>query len=140
MLKRLIGEISDQNNTLTKLRTLLLSEDIDLQDYKIMKSQCEEKIVRLEAELKEIKAKKLAQNDLNPIVDEALIRLKSLIELYKGGTMEEKRFIIGSIYPEKMIILENSGRTGDVNLAAQLIFQINSGLHKKKTGVRTNSG
>jgi DNA invertase Pin-like site-specific DNA recombinase/YHS domain-containing protein len=41
--KRLIIEISDQNNNLTKLRTLLLSEDIDLQDYKIMKSQCEEK-------------------------------------------------------------------------------------------------
>jgi len=87
--KRLITAISDQNNTLTELRTMLLSEDIDLQDYKIMESQCKEKIVRLEAELKEVKAKKLALNDLSPIVDEALIRLKCLVELYKGGSVEE---------------------------------------------------
>lgn len=36
--KRIIYEISDQNNILTKMRAMLLSEDVDLQDYKIMKS------------------------------------------------------------------------------------------------------
>ncbi|WP_394339638.1 recombinase family protein [Mucilaginibacter gracilis] len=142
--KRLINEISEQNNILTKIRTMLLSEDIDLQDYKIMKSQCEDKIVRLEAELKEVKANKAVETDLSSIVDEALIRLKTLIELYDGGNTDEKRYIIGSIYQKKMIILENSDRTGDANLAAQLMYQINDGLRKKKAGVRTkirtNSG
>lgn len=142
--KRLVIEISEQNNSLTKLRAMLLSDDIDLQDYKIMKSQCEDKILRLEAELKELKANRGVETDLSAIVDDALIRLKTLIGLYKGGNVEEKRFIIGSIYPKKMIIFENSGRTGDANLAAQLMYHINNGLRKKRarvrTKIRTNSG
>ena len=52
--------------------------------------------------------------------------------------------IIGSIFPEKWTIIENKGRTGKVNLAALLIYQINNMLGHKKTGVRTkirtNSG
>jgi site-specific DNA recombinase len=65
-------------------------------------------------------------------VDEALRRLKKLSELYSNGDIEQKRYIIGSIYPEKRTILENKGRTGKVNLAALLISQINNTLRYKK--------
>jgi len=129
---------------LTKIRTLLLSDDIDVADYKIMKSKCEEKIIRLEAQLKELKDQANAKTDVSDIVDEALKRFKKLTELYSNGDIEAKRYIIGSIFPEKWTILENKGRTGKVNLAAQLIYQINSLLSHKKTRVRTkirtNSG
>jgi len=142
--KQLVAEISDQNNMLTKIRTLLLSDDIDVADYKIMKSKCEEKIIRLEAQLKELKDQANAKTDVSDIVDEALKRFKKLTELYSNGDIEAKRYIIGSIFPEKWTILENKGRTGKVNLAAQLIYQINSLLSHKKTRVRTkirtNSG
>lgn len=142
--KQLVAEISDQNNMLTKIRALLLSDDIDVADYKIMKSKCEEKIVRLEAQLKELKDQANAKTDVSDIVDEALKRFKKLTELYSNGDIEAKRYIIGSIFPEKWTISENKGRTGKVNLAAHLIYQINSLLSHKKTGVRTkirtNSG
>lgn len=142
--KTLVTEVSEQNNTLTKIRALLLSDDIDIDDYKIMKSKCEEKIVRLEAELKELKSQTGGKNDLDEIVDEALKRLKKLPELYSNGDIEDKRYIIGSIFPEKWTIIENKGRTGKVNQAALLIYQINNTLWHKKTGVRTkirtNSG
>lgn len=44
--KRLVSEVSEQNNMLTKLRAMLLLDDIDLQDYKIMKTKCDEKITK----------------------------------------------------------------------------------------------
>jgi site-specific DNA recombinase len=142
--KQLIADISEQNNTLTRLRALLLSDDIDIADYKAMKLQAEEKVSRLEVELKDLKQKQSVDDDLCALVDEVLFRLKNLIKLYKKGTIEEKTYIIGSVYPEKMRISENLVRTGEVNLAMQLIYQINKGLRKKKTGVRsknrTNSG
>lgn len=142
--KTLVAEISEQNNTITKIRALLLSDDIDVDDYKIMKSKCEEKIVRLEAELKELKSQAGVKDDLNEIVDEALKRLKKLTDLYSNGDIENKRYIIGSMFPEKWTIIENKHRTGKVNLAALLIYQINSTLEHKKAGVRTkirtNSG
>ncbi|MBK0383639.1 hypothetical protein I5M32_11785 [Pedobacter sp. SD-b] len=53
--RKLIADISGQNNSLTNIRALLLSNDIDIEDYKIMKSKCEDKIDRLEAQLKELK-------------------------------------------------------------------------------------
>lgn len=60
------------------------------------------------------------------------------------GNIEDKRHIIGSIYDEKWTILENKGRTGKINIADQLIYQINKTLGHKNTGVRTkirtNSG
>ena len=142
--KQLIADISEQNNLLTKIRALLLSDDIDIEDYKIMKSKCEEKIVRFEAQLKELKNKAGVKSDINEIVDEALLRLKNLMELYSNGDIEEKRYIIGSIFPEKWTIVKNKGRTGKVNLAALLIYQINNMLgHKKaevRAKIRTNSG
>ncbi len=142
--KKLITEISDQQNLITKIRAMLLSDEIDPQDFKIMKTQCEEKIVRLEASLKDLKENNEAKTDLSAIVDEALIRLKKLAELYKNGSIEQKRYIIGSIYPEKWTIFDNEGRTAKVNPAALLIYQINNKLWNKKAGVRTkirtNSG
>ena len=64
--------------------------------------------------------------------------------MYSKGNIEEKRYIIGSIFPEKWTIIENIGRTGKVNQAALHIYQVNNMLHHKKAGVRTkirtNSG
>jgi hypothetical protein len=66
------------------------------------------------------------------------------MELYSNGDIEQKRYIIASAFPEKWVILENNCRTGNVNLAALLIHQINKGLETKKARVRTqirvNSG
>ncbi len=96
------------------------------------------------AQLKELKSKASIETDINEIVEEALLRLKKLMELYSNGNIEQKRYIIGSIFPEKWTIIENKGRTGKVNSAALLIYQINNMLGHKKTGVRTkirtNSG
>ena len=142
--KRLVTEITEQNNLLTKIRTMLLEDDIDLQDYKIMKSKCEERIVRLEAELKQIKENVSTKKDLTELIDNAMLRFKKLVELYSNGNIEEKRYIIGSIFDEKWTIIKNKGRTGKPNVVAQLIYHINSTLGHKKTGVRTkirtNSG
>ena len=57
---------------------MLLSDDIDQQDYKFMKAQCDENILRLEAELKELKNSVSSKLDLTTLVDEALIRLERI--------------------------------------------------------------
>jgi hypothetical protein len=41
------------------------------------------------------------QADLTELIDGALLRLNMLYKLYKYAEIEEKRLIIGSIYPEK---------------------------------------
>ena len=50
---------------------MLVSDDITPADFKIMKVQCEEKIVKLEAELKDLKQSEAVKTDFNNFVDEA---------------------------------------------------------------------
>ena len=49
--KKLITQITDQNTRLSKARELLLLNDIEPEDYKVIKKECEAKIIRWEAEL-----------------------------------------------------------------------------------------
>lgn len=58
------------------------------------------------------------------------------MELYSNSDIEEKRYIIGLTFPEKWVFLENNCRTGNVNLAALLIYHINKGVGTKKVGFR----
>ncbi|WP_083505346.1 recombinase family protein [Pedobacter ginsenosidimutans] len=132
--KRLISEIAIQNNMLTKVRGMFLAEDIDQLEYKIMKGECDERILKLEAELKEFKHSVAVKLDLSKAVDDALIRLERITELYTLGDIEQKRYIIGSIFPEKWQILDLEGRTRITNPAARLIYLINRDLEHKKTG------
>lgn len=142
--RELVTEISDQNNKITKLRAMLLSDEIDSQDYKVMKSECDNKVVRLEAELDKLKHINAEKTDLGALVDGALIRLNMLFKLYKNANMEEKRFIIGSTFQKQWSISENKCRTASMNSAVLLIYLINNKLGRKKAGVRSkirsNSG
>lgn len=97
-----------------------------------MKANADEKILKLEAELKKIKNEASNAMDLNDLVNKTLENLKNIDKLYKMADIEGKRRIIGSIYPEKWTIKENKGRTDKVNFAVLLIYQINNGLWHKK--------
>jgi hypothetical protein len=44
--KNFINQITEQNNRIIKLRELLLSEAMEVADYKLIKSQCENKVDR----------------------------------------------------------------------------------------------
>ena len=75
--------------------------------------------------------------DIEGLVYKAVENLKKLDLLYLNADIEGQRFIIGSIFPEKWTYCETGHRTGKVNLAALLIYQINSKLGHKKTRIRT---
>jgi site-specific DNA recombinase len=123
---------------------MLLSDDIDSQDYKLMKAECDERIIRLEAQLNKLKQSNSESIDYGALIDGALLRLNMLFKLYRNGNIEEKRLIIGSTFPEKLKIFENKCRTANMNSAVHLIYLINNKLGRKKARVRTqirvNSG
>lgn len=135
--KKVILLITEQHNRITRARELLLSEAIDSGDYKIMKSECEEKIKRYEATIKEYASSMNEELSLMTRVDKALEILKNLPEMYKEADIEQKRYIIGSIFPQKWCYDRGLGRTVQANIAAELIYQINNKLGRKKTGVRS---
>jgi hypothetical protein len=72
--------------------------------------------------------------DLEACLNKALTNLSRLQMTYIEGNTEEKRIIIGSIYPEKLCFDGLAYRTAQVNEVANLIYLINRRLEAKKIG------
>jgi site-specific DNA recombinase len=136
--KKFITQITEQNNRITKLREMLLTDAIDAVDYKEIKIECENKISRLEAKLNEFSKQNKSEKEIELIVNKAVANLSNLIYLYKESDVVGKKYIIGSIFSEKWVFDGSQHRTAFVNEAASLIYQISSGLQHKKTGVKTS--
>jgi len=126
--KNLLKKIETANNRIAKARTLLLSDDIEAADYRLIKREEELNIVKYEAKIV----------DVEEILYRALENLKKLDLLYLEGENDEKRKIIGSIFPEKWTYDGIEHRTGQENLGMELIYLLNNKLEHKKTGVKTS--
>ncbi len=129
--KELLNQIQAETDRLAKARRLLLDDAIDSSDYKLIKSECETKLLSLEAKLTGFSEKTY---DLRDCIDKAITNLTSLQIAYSEGDTTAKRSVIDSIYPEKLCFDGMTYRTAKINEAAQLIYLINSQLGSKKIG------
>ncbi len=137
--KLVLDEIQKQDDRLTKARELLLSSILDGKEYKIIKSEAEEQLLKLEARLIDATNQRQNSIDVESMVEKAISILSNLDETYQKADVNQKREIIGSIYPEKLVFSENNYRTGRINEVAALIYHINSTLPHKKTGTSDES-
>ena len=137
--KQHITQITEFSNKITKARELLLSDSIDSEDYKSIKKDAEEKILRLEVNLSNL-ASTGSTVDVENLLGKALNNLENLDLLYLNADIKAKREIIGSMFPEKWSFDGIEHRTVKINEAAQLIYQINSTLSNKKIRTRTRNG
>jgi site-specific DNA recombinase len=142
--RNLVAEITAQNNLITRARELLLDEGIEVDDFKQMKADCEERITRLEAQLKDITEKAPGVGSIEEITRAASENIQNLVYLYREADIDGKRLIIGSTFSKKWIFSDVEGRTGYVNKSIELIYLINNILGHKKTGAKkkfsSNSG
>ena len=77
-------QLNELNKRLSKARDLLLSGDIEADDYRIIKSESEEKINRLEAKLT---ASVTDTTNVEPVWERAISNLSQLDILYTEGTV-----------------------------------------------------
>ena len=128
-------EIEKFNAKLSKARELLLAEKLDADDYREIKEECKRNIDNLEEELSAYVSEQKNHN-IKKNLDDALNTLSSLSSLYKDGDIETKRYIISSIYPEKLFFDGSAYRTPRLNVIAECISLVNKALGDKKN--RTN--
>ena len=132
--KHYIDEITTLNNKVTRGRELLLNGDIDANDYKLIKTDAERKIVVLEAKLSELGKNVIKVNDLEVILDKAISTITRIDGIYLNSGPEMQRKIIGSIYPEKFTFEDLQHRTAKVSEFFNLIYLINRQLSEEKNG------
>jgi site-specific DNA recombinase len=112
---------------------LLLSSILDGKEYRIIKSEAEEQLLKLEARLIDATNQRQNSIDVESIVEKALFTLSNLDDVCQKADVNQKCEIIGSIYPEKLVFSENNYQTGRINEVAALICHIYNTLTKEKT-------
>ena len=133
----LIKEIEHLNSKLSMARNKLLSEVIDDNEYLDLKKEYKKQIESLEDELGKI-GDNIKKINIDRSLENALENLENIGSLYIKGSIDTKRSIIGSIFPEKLEFNGINYRTARMNNIASCIMLINKQLCKKENRKNDN--
>lgn len=127
--KQIFSQIDELNYRLKNARELVADQKLDPEDYRELKLDCANKITVLEAKLA---GSFQAEKSIDGLLNQAISNLCRLDTLYEEGTVTQKRQIIGSIYPEKLVFDGFQYRTARLNEAVRLIYRLGEGFSEIK--------
>ncbi len=130
----LYKKIEEQESILATARKKLMKDEIDGSDFKIVKSECNEELKKLEAQLADLPTRTENLKTIERLLEEVVKKYSNIDEHYKNADLEEKRRIIGSMYPENLCFDGTEHRTARLNEALSLILLINRTLNSTKKG------
>ncbi|HEY4206382.1 MAG TPA: hypothetical protein VGM31_06215 [Puia sp.] len=129
--EQIIEEIREIEKRLSRARELLVSGELDGIDFREMKSGYNARLEKLQAKLS---AGNNDQLNFSGLLDAGLKTLFRAGNIYENGTIEKKREIISSFYPEKLTFNGDDFRTSRVNEAARLIYSLGEGFGGNEKG------
>ncbi len=127
--KQIFSQIDELNCRLKNARELVADQKLDPEDYQELKLDCANKITVLEAKLA---GSSQAEKSIDGLLNQAISNLCRLDTLYEEGTVTQKRQIIGSIYPEKLVFDGFQYRTTRLNEAVRMIYRLGEGFSETK--------
>ncbi len=130
-VQQLKTQLDDTNKKMVRARDLLLAGEIGADDYRIIKSESEERTRRLEVMLT---SSVVDISNIEPMLEKATANMAHLDILYENGSVAQKRKIVGSIFPEKLTFDGLHYRTTRINEALCVLQMITSKLRGKKNG------
>lgn len=131
--KQILEQIKTLEGKLSHIRDLLSSNQLDPNDFKEMKAEYQANLERLEVKLGATNGE---WANIQPLLNKGLENLLKIDYIYESGSIEQKRNVIGSMFPEKLTFDGISFRTTRVNEVAQFIYLINNELQPQKKRTR----
>ncbi|WP_316851580.1 recombinase family protein [Pedobacter agri] len=124
----LVKQIQEMNQKMERARSLLIHDEIEAADFRIIKTSCNEKATILQLKLKAINDKNKAVLNAKPIMEKALSKLNHLNLFFKDSSVEGKRYLISCLFPEK---LEYDGNQYKVAQLSEIAKYIYSSMHRE---------
>jgi len=134
--KVIATKIDEHERILSNARKRFMTENIEVEGFKAIKIGYSEQLKRLDAKLSELPAKSDGLKTIEGLLDVVIERYSDIKSKYKIASLEEKRNIIGSMYPENLLFDRTQHRTAYLNEPLSLILLINSNLQCIKKGER----
>lgn len=130
----LITQITSANRKIDAARELMLLNELEPNEYRKIKEENSSITARLEMRLNEVNVQKSTQVNIKKLAEMAIMALCEVDVLYEIATTEAKRYLVGTLFPDKITYAEGACRTLLLNRAAELIYLENKALRAKKMG------
>ena len=126
-------ELETYKKRLDNAQTLMLDGELDAADYRKIKTKLEPEIERLASKIAQF-----SKNDNNEkgIIEYGFYFLRNMSKLFTSASLDKKRYILGSTFPEKLIYDNGSYRTASDENVLILIANTGKGFQEKKEGRR----
>ena len=124
-------EIEAIQRDIENLEDKLVAGDIGSDTFNSINKRYLEKLRNRKSELEKLFGD---QEPIEQYVDGAFEMLTNLNDIYSNGSYEEKRGLLGSILPEKIIISKEECRTTELNQVIELFSRENKGFREIKNG------
>jgi ribosomal protein S5 len=112
---------------------LYIDQELSKEDYQEAKQRCQTLI----DELEEKQASQLKKKEVFEIFKKGLIKIQTIEKQYNEGSLDGKRKLVGSIFPQKFVFENEKIRTTDLNPVLLKITSVNrclqSGKKKRQT-------
>jgi site-specific DNA recombinase len=133
--RKMIGNlIEEQETMLSNARRKYAREEMDGEDFKLIKADCQTELRKLESKLEEIPAKSDNLKTIERLLDILIAKYSNISQYYKNEGVEEKRKIISSMYPQNLCFDGTQHRTLYLSEPMSVIYMINSQLDGIKKG------
>lgn len=132
--KTISKKLEEQEAMLSNARKKLMKDEIDADDFKIIKTECNETLRKLEANLTDLPTRSDSLKTIENMLDIVLDQYSDIDKYYKKNGIEQQRRLIGSMYPGNICFDGTQHRTTYLNEPLELILLINSKLQDIKKG------
>ncbi len=129
--EKIYSEIKTNNNRIEKLENLLADEKIDAITFNKSATRYRNEIRILNEELSE---KKESATQYKTNLEKGIDLLSKIDKFYNSSSIEIKRKLLGSIFPEKLFFTKENCRTAKINEAVKLILNTDKAFRKKNSG------
>ena len=120
---------------LTRIQDLYIDQELSKEDYQEAKQRCQTLI----DELEEKQASQLKKKEVFEIFKKGLIKIQTIEKQYNEGSLDGKRKLVGSIFPQKFVFENEKIRTTDLNPVLLKITSVNRCLQRGKKKRQTKN-
>ena len=121
-------EVESLEQKLIRLQDLYLDGEFSSTEYQNAKNRIQSRLI----ELKDIQLAFQKSKEVMDIYKNGLKKLESFNKQFTLSNLDQKRQLIGSIFPEKFQFEDNKVRTEDINPILLKIASVNEGLKRNK--------
>jgi flagellin-specific chaperone FliS len=130
-IAKIQADIKQLQSRLDALDDNLMDKVIDAAGYAKAKGRYTTELQKLQAELD---SQGSTQSAFQKFLKTGIHLLEELPTFYEKSSLQTKREVVCSIFPEKIIIAEKKSRTPKINKAVLLITAMDKGLNGNKKG------